>query len=107
VGNSTTGSIRATVRDSVMAGNAGMGVVVNEIARGTTTVMIDRSAMVNNGFEGIIADGGAVSRIGDSKVTGNVTGLGTAGAGQIISYQTNKIDGNGTDGTPTGTTAMK
>jgi hypothetical protein len=28
-------------------------------------------------------------------------------ASQIISYQTNKIDGNGTDGAPTGTIPMK
>jgi hypothetical protein len=77
-GSATTGSISATVRNSVMAGNAGLGIWANEAAPGSTTVMIDRSTVVNNKFNGIIADGGAVIRIGDSTVTGNGIGLQTA-----------------------------
>ena len=46
-------------------------------------------------------------RIGDSTVTGNVTGLDFFDSGQIISYETNKIEGNGTDGAPSSTIAMK
>ena len=37
--------------------------------------MIDRSAVVNNSTGIVAALGGGVIRIGDSTVTGNVTGL--------------------------------
>ncbi len=106
VGSFSNGSVSATVRDSVAAGNGGPGIFVSDVVPGTTTVMIDRSATVNNST-GIFAVGEATIRIGDSTVTGNGTGLATAPNGSIVSYETNKVDGNGTDGAPTGTTAMK
>ncbi len=111
-GNSTTGSITATVRDSVAAGNAGDGIAAVDNSTGTTEVMVDRSAAVNNSSTGIIAVGaGATIRIGDSTVTGNGTGLFFSGAA-ILSYGTNKVNGNGTpavpnDGAPSGPVAMK
>jgi hypothetical protein len=102
-GRGTTGSIAATMRDSVAAGNSGTGIRVSEGGSGTTTVMIDRTAAVNNEF-GIIASGtGATVLLGDSTVTGNVTGLNFSNGGVIASYGTNKVNGNGTDGAPTGT----
>ena len=58
-GSVTTGSISATVRDSVVAGNGGPGIFANGGAPGTTTVMIDRSAVVNNST-GIVAALGEV-----------------------------------------------
>ena len=90
-----------------MAGNGGPGIFANGGAPGTTTVMIDRSAVVNNSTGIVAALGGGVIRIGDSTVTGNVTGLDFFDSGQIISYETNKIEGNGTDGAPSSTIAMK
>jgi hypothetical protein len=41
-------------------------------------------------------------------VTGNSIGLdAVTGGGTIASYGTNKVNGNGTDGDPTSTIAMK
>ena len=54
---------------------SGTGTDTNGGAPGTTTVMIDRSAVVNNSTGIVAALGGGVIRIGDSTVTGNVTGL--------------------------------
>jgi len=106
-GDLTTGSITATVRDSVAAGNLGLGISAFESGSGTTVVTVDRSAAVNNGT-GIFADGaGATIRIGDSTVTGNNIGLSTSTGGVIDSYGTNKVNGNGSDGAPTNTIAMK
>lgn len=101
-GQFTTGSIAATVRDGVSAGNAGTGILATEISSGTTTVMIDRSASVNNG-QGITAIGaGATVRMGNSTVTGNATGLSAVSGGVIVSYGSNKVDGNTAAGsTPT------
>jgi len=107
-GTNSTGSIAATVRDSVAAGSASTGIVAQESGTGTTTVTVDRSTASVNNDAGIFAGGaGATIRIGDSTVSGNFTGLATGGAGVIDSYGTNKVDGNGTDGAPTSTIVMK
>jgi hypothetical protein len=96
-GEFTSGMIRGTVRDSVSAGGGSQGIRASEGGGGTTTVMIDRTAAVNN-ITGIEASGaGATIRIGDSTVSGNDTGLSTSG-GAIASYGTNKVNGNTNDG---------
>ena len=101
-GGGITGSITATVRDSVSAGNTNSGIVAFEGGSGTTNVMVDRTASVNN-LTGIFAAvAGATIRIGDSTVTGNSTGLSIGTGGVIDSYGTNKVNGNTTDGAPTG-----
>ena len=57
------------MRESVAAGNATVGIVAEESGSGTTDVMVDRSAAVNNGI-GISPQGaGATIRIGDSTVS--------------------------------------
>jgi len=96
-GTSTTGSVTATVRDSVSAGNGPLGIFAAEQGSGTTTVMIDRTASVNNGDTGIYASGaGATIQIGDSTVSGNGgAALFTVSDGVINSYQTNKVTGVG------------
>jgi hypothetical protein len=69
--------------------------------------MIERSASVNNQFGIVASNAGATIRIGDSTVSGNTnTGLFNSG-GAIVSYGTNKVNGNGTDGVPSSTIAMK
>jgi hypothetical protein len=111
-GSGTTGSVTATVSDSVAAGNGNTGIFAN-VGAGTTTVMIDRSASVNNAT-GIrvrtsiqFPAGAATARIGDSTVSGNTTGLDPELGGSILSYGTNKVNDNGTDGAPTSTISMK
>jgi hypothetical protein len=96
-GNLTTGSISATVRDSVAAGNSDTGIRAVEFGGGTTTVMIDHSGAVNNST-GILASAGATIRIGDSAVTGNAVGLNAGNATAIASYGSNQIDGNTSNG---------
>jgi hypothetical protein len=90
----------ATVRDSVVSGNAGAGINVFRLA-GTVEVMVNRTVSANNGT-GIDSEGtGAVVRIGNSTVTGNTThGLNTGVSGTIASYGTNRIDGNTGNETP-------
>ena len=107
-GGDTSGSVTATVRDSVVAGNANGGIHAFETGGGTTIVMVDRSAAVNNG-NGIYAQGGgATIRIGDSTVSGNTNvGLLSQFSGTIASYGTNKVNGNFLDGAPTTTITMK
>lgn len=99
-GSDTTGAIVATVRDSVVAGHGNTGIYAEEIGTGTTRVMIDRTASVNNNHGIVASNAGATIRIGRSTVSGNTTtGLFNSG-GTLESYGTNKVHGNGTDGTP-------
>jgi hypothetical protein len=105
-GDGTSGSIEAAVRDSVVAGSNNTGIFATKSGSATTTVMIDRTASVNNGF-GMLAAGGATIRIGNSTVSGNSTGLSAQSGGTIASYGTNKVNGNGTEGVPTSTILMK
>ena len=99
----STGSVAATVRDSVSSGNGLVGIRADAGA----TVTMERTASLNNGTNGIEAlNPGSTIRIGASTVTGNGTGLFPNG-GEIISYGTNKVDGNTIDGAPTSTIPMK
>jgi hypothetical protein len=101
-GISTTGSVTATVRDSVSSGHFGSGILAVESGSGTTNVMIDRSAFANSAF-GLTANGaGATIRVGDSTISGNGVGLSATVGGVMTSYGTNKVDGNGLNGAPTG-----
>jgi hypothetical protein len=70
-------------------------------------VMVERSTIMNY-VHGIAASGaGATIRIGDSTVTAN-GGFGFFnGTGTIVSYETNRVNGNGNDGAPTSTVAHK
>jgi hypothetical protein len=100
-GTTTTGSIAATVRDSVSAGNTGAGIFAQESGDGTTTVMVDRSASLNNNT-GIFASlTGATIKIGDSTVSGNVLGLTLGTGGVIASYGNNKVSNDNDGVTPT------
>lgn len=104
---SGTGTIDVTVRDSVTAGNTAEGIWANTSGGIRVTVMVDRTASVNNGT-GVFANGvGAIVRIGDSTVTGNGVGFSSATGGQIVSYQTNKLVANVTDGAPSSTVPYK
>ena len=97
VGTATTGSISATVRDSVAAGNAAGGIRVLNNGGGATDVMVDRSAFVNSGNTGIFVNGaGARIRIGNSTVSGNLIGLFVASNAVLNSYGNNKVNGNAT-----------
>jgi len=108
-GSFTTGTVAATVRDSVADGNS-VGIMATDSGGGSVSVMIDRSAAVNNSGTGVVAIGSnTLIRIGDSTVTGNGTGLETNTSGAMASYGTNKVDGNTTDvlNAPSSTIPMK
>jgi len=51
---------------------------------------------------GVLADG-ATLRLTDSTILDNTTGLATVNGGQIVSFNNNRLRGNGTDGAPTTT----
>jgi hypothetical protein len=99
-GLATTGAIAATVRDSMIMGTReGTGIIARDGSGGTTTVMLDHTAVTNNSLGVRVAGTGATILIGNSTVTGNANGL-VSTTGVMQSYGTNKVSGNTIDGTP-------
>jgi hypothetical protein len=97
------GTAQVSVRESVVSGNTGNGVATNSSGTVSSVVYLDKTTSSNNGAAGISATGvpQAAAVVTSSSIQGNVTGLKTTG-GQIISFKTNNISSNTTDGVPTG-----
>jgi hypothetical protein len=98
-GSNTTGSIKATVRDSVAAGGSFGILAVDQDGNGVTTLMIDHTTVANNTNIGVDSIGESSIWIGDSVVTGNGTGFSSSG-GVLASYVSNKLINNTIEGTP-------
>ncbi|MDP8980215.1 MAG: hypothetical protein M3O35_06455 [Acidobacteriota bacterium] len=97
-----------TVRDSVFRGNTGSGILV-QASSVPTSALIERSEM-SLGGTGLIAsqNGAAVTvRVSDSVITGNNLGVSALGGGTVITFRTNMIAGNTTDGAPALSTSLK
>jgi hypothetical protein len=91
----------ANIRDSVMRGGQ-YGIQVFSIGAHATTALIERTELSGNSTAGLNVDngfgGGAIARISDSVITGNALGISTTNGGQIITFRTNMLAGNTTDG---------
>ncbi len=99
------GTVKYAIRDSESADNGADGYVALS-SSAVSQIMLDASTAFNNN-NGIHASGTTASvRFTRSTVTGNTLGVLQDGSGQALSYGTNSVDGNGTDGT-FGTTPQK
>lgn len=99
-GSSSAGTIRATVRDSVISTNAATGLWANSPAGAATEVYFINASSVENGTVGIYANGAnaAIALMGAS-IMGNNIGISSPGGGKILSYKNNAINFNfGSDG---------
>ena len=87
--------VNVTVKNSTIANNSQAGIVVVTGATGAG-VMVKDSAISNNSVGLQTVGTGAIIRVGNSMITGNGTGISGA---NILSYGTNQLNGNGSDGT--------
>lgn len=99
VGNNST----LFLRDSVVNGNSQNGLSLESTGGASVFSFLDHVSLMGNQGSGLVSSGsGAVARITNISVSGNfLNGLSPSG-GQILSFGTNNIDGNGTNGAPTG-----
>ena len=89
-GSYSSGTTKASVYDSVAAGNA-----VGFYASNSGTLMLFHSVAADNDSSGLQASGsGAILRIAQSMVTGNSSGWYTNNGGVVQSYGDNYINGN-------------
>jgi hypothetical protein len=109
-GSSSTGTINATATDSVAANNGDVGFLAfSASGQATTNLMVVRATSANNNT-GLRADSNSANaflRVGQSTVTANALGLSANGSGSLLSYGDNNVDGNTTDGAPTGPLTKK
>jgi len=99
-GTASSGTIRATVRDSVLSTNAGTGLWANAPSGAATGVYFVNSSSVENGTAGIYANGAnaAITLMGAS-IMGNNIGISSPSGGNVYSYKNNAINFNfGGDG---------
>jgi hypothetical protein len=97
-----------SLRDTVISSNSNSGVNAFSASQ-AVEIVVDNCQVANNGVSnpssaGIKAQGPMASVvISDNVVTGNNFGLSAAGGGDIFSFGSNRVVGNNTDGTTTGT----
>lgn len=66
-------------------------------------MLVNSTVSVNGGF-GILGNGsGAIVRVGNTAIFGNNNGVSAANGSSLLSYGDNRLNGNNTDGTFTGT----
>jgi hypothetical protein len=94
------------VRDSVAAGNID-GITAANFGT-ATSVTIDRSSLTLNRANGLTSHlSGAFILLGRSATISNGTGLVSTASASILSYQNNHLNGNVSDGAPTGVLAVR
>jgi hypothetical protein len=92
----TGGNFNVAVRDSALNGNTLAGFSISSGAS-VTSAMLTRILAMTNGTVILETGATALVRVGESEITGNGTGV----SGTVLSFGTNQLSGNGTDGTLT------
>jgi hypothetical protein len=101
----TTGNMKGVIGDSVIADNLGSGLVVRSLGA-SNEALVDRSSIYKNGT-GLAAIGaGAVIRFSQTNVFANTLGVSQTNSGFALSFTSNAVAGNATNGV-FGTTAPK
>jgi hypothetical protein len=99
-GSSGAGPVNLNVRDSLVTGSSNAGIAVASPSVPVTAV-IDRTTVNSSLNTGVAASGaGAIVRVGNSTISGNVTGVAVFNGATMRSYKNNQINANLTDGTP-------
>jgi hypothetical protein len=94
-GSTSSGTIRATVRDSLISTNSGSGLWARSLAGAATSVFLVNSAIVENATSGVSADGAnsTIALMGSS-IMGNSVGISAPSGGKLFSYKNNAIGFN-------------
>lgn len=107
-GGTSTGTIKATVNDSVAAGNANVGFGAATLAGdASTTLMVLRSVSANNLYGLYAGNPGAIVLVAHSTVEGNANAWFADSGGVVQSYADNIIHGNTANETAPPTIALR
>ncbi|HEX7823060.1 MAG TPA: hypothetical protein VF463_20870 [Sphingobium sp.] len=108
-GSATTGKINGIINDSNVSGNQFNGITASIGTASGVTLILDRVSVVGNGNNGLATSGvNAGLLVGNSSIYGNQGGLFATAGGVLVSYGTNRVNGNnGNDGVFTSTIVQK
>ena len=94
-GSSSTGTIRTTLRDSVVSTNSGSGVWTRAPGSAVATTLIANSSVNQNALDGVTADSAnAKVAVMGSTIMGNMTGISGPAGGQLYTYKNNALNFN-------------
>jgi Right handed beta helix region len=107
-GTNSTGTLKATVYNSVAANNVAVGIYAASFTgKAPTTLTVFHSVSAYNAY-GILASGtGATLRADNMVATGNANGWAAQSGGVLQSYGNNAIDGNTANETAPPSVALK
>jgi hypothetical protein len=113
-GNTSAAGISASVTNTTSTGNGGAGIAVVGPASGSNIKVVVNGSDVSGNSIGIVTNGPkATVRVGNTTIANNssfgVLAAGAVAPSGLFSYSpaTNQLNGNGTDGTFTGTVAAQ
>jgi hypothetical protein len=86
--DSTNGTITLTIQESDFSGNA-TGISLQ--AGQTINAMLTDSIVSNNSTAGIVGNGAAFLRTGNTSITGNTLGVQASGGAQLLTYGNNRL----------------
>jgi hypothetical protein len=90
--SSATGSVNLVIEGSELSGNIqGLAVLGGP---SVVLAMVNNSTIANNSVIGIVSTNNAITRVDNTSITGNATGISAQAPSQIISYGFNRLAGN-------------
>src|SRR5207248_831652 len=103
----TNVSVKATIRDTLAVGNGAGFQAITSVPGASAEMNLENCVAANNST-GIASTGtgGALTRVSNSTITNNNTGLFPLG-GALLSRLNNTVEGNTTNGNFTGTFTAK
>ncbi|HEV2159213.1 hypothetical protein [Bradyrhizobium sp.] len=104
---SAGGTVRASVRNSLVSVNTNGGLIALANGPGAAVFLLHQVLVQGNGV-GIATSGGAGFLVDDSRIIGNSKGISAGPGSFILSYGNNNVAGNfGNDGAFTGPVALQ
>lgn len=98
------GPVNGTIRNSAIQSSTGYGVKALGSGLNPVDVHLKETSITDSAVAGIFSEGSeSVLRLSGNTISGNAQGLLSTSGGRILSYGDNKVRGNLTDGTATGT----
>ena len=108
IGVQLSGVGEIVIRDSVISGGLGDGVLALSATGIVSDILLDNTLVRDFGGAGLSASGNQTRiRVANSTISGNATGVFASNSGEVISFGDNRLVGNAANGTFSSTIARQ
>ena len=108
IGVQLSGVGEIVIRDSVISGGLGDGVLAQSAPGIVSDILLDNTLVRDFGGAGLSASGNQTRiRVANSTISGNATGVFASNSGEVISFGDNRLVGNAANGTFSSTIARQ